>query len=77
MNDFPSPRSAVQSLRMITPLTARRPNLLVVAGMHRSGTSAIARALKTMGVELGDSTSTHSTSNFLEALARIGIHSRR
>lgn len=28
--------------------------LIVVLGMHRSGTSAITRALKVMGVELGD-----------------------
>ena len=28
--------------------------LIVVLGMHRSGTSAITRALKVLGVELGD-----------------------
>ena len=28
--------------------------LIVVLGMHRSGTSTIARALQTMGVSLGD-----------------------
>ncbi len=34
------------------PSTNRR--LIVVLGMHRSGTSTISRALQTMGVELGD-----------------------
>ena len=28
--------------------------LIVVLGMHRSGTSAITRGLKVLGVELGD-----------------------
>ena len=28
--------------------------LIVVLGMHRSGTSAITRALKVLGVDLGD-----------------------
>ncbi len=31
-----------------------RPRLIVVLGMHRSGTSAITRALKVLGVDLGD-----------------------
>jgi hypothetical protein len=31
-----------------------RPELVVVVGMHRSGTSAMTRALQTLGVELGD-----------------------
>lgn len=32
----------------------RKKRLIVVMGMHRSGTSAITRSLKVMGVELGD-----------------------
>lgn len=32
----------------------KNTNLVVVLGMHRSGTSAITRALLTLGVELGD-----------------------
>lgn len=31
-----------------------KPKLVIVLGMHRSGTSAIARGLQTMGVALGD-----------------------
>lgn len=31
-----------------------KPRIIVVLGMHRSGTSAIARGLKTLSVELGD-----------------------
>lgn len=34
--------------------TSRKKNLIVVLGMHRSGTSAVARALKVLGVDLGD-----------------------
>lgn len=40
----------------VTDATAQsiRPRLIVVLGMHRSGTSAITRALKVLGVDLGD-----------------------
>lgn len=38
---------------MIPP---QKNRLIVVLGMHRSGTSAIARGLKVLGVELGDKT---------------------
>ncbi len=34
---------------------ARAPRLIVVLGMHRSGTSAITRGLQVLGVELGNS----------------------
>src|SRR4249920_2594286 len=33
---------------------SRRHRLIVVLGMHRSGTSAVARGLQVFGVELGD-----------------------
>ena len=33
---------------------ANKQKLIVVLGMHRSGTSAITRGLKVLGVELGD-----------------------
>src|ERR1700760_2987954 len=35
-------------------MTAQPHRLIVVLGMHRSGTSAIARGLKALGVSLGD-----------------------
>jgi hypothetical protein len=31
-----------------------QPTLIVVLGMHRSGTSATTRAMETMGASLGD-----------------------
>src|SRR5579871_5409331 len=33
---------------------ARKPHVILVLGMHRGGTSAIARGLETLGVPLGD-----------------------
>ena len=38
--------------------------LVVVLGMHRSGTSAITRALTTMGVELGETLGIMSKTQF-------------
>src|SRR5690554_2067501 len=38
----------------ITHASSGKSGLVVVLGMHRSGTSAVTRALETMGVELGD-----------------------
>lgn len=35
-------------------MTAQKPKLIVVLGMHRSGTSVVTRGLLTMGVSLGD-----------------------
>ena len=35
-------------------MTQQRPHLVVVLGMHRSGTSATARSLQALGVDLGD-----------------------
>jgi hypothetical protein len=42
-----------QALRVVAE-TSPRPDLVVVLGMHRAGTSALARGLKALGVELGD-----------------------
>jgi hypothetical protein len=42
-----------QVLRVVAE-TSPRPDLVVVLGMHRAGTSALARGLKALGVELGD-----------------------
>lgn len=39
---------------MTTKSSGARPAVAVVLGMHRSGTSAIARGLQVVGVELGD-----------------------
>ena len=38
----------------VSDVDPNRKRLVVVLGMHRSGTSAITRALKVLGVELGD-----------------------
>lgn len=47
--------SPTQPLRVMPPAaSARAPSLVVVLGMHRAGTSAVTRALKVIGVELGD-----------------------
>ena len=37
-----------------TPIRTRGKSIIVVLGMHRSGTSAITRGLMVLGVELGD-----------------------
>jgi hypothetical protein len=37
-----------------TPIRTREKSIIVVLGMHRSGTSAITRGLMVLGVELGD-----------------------
>ena len=37
-----------------SPADNGNPKLVVVIGMHRSGTSAVTRGLKALGVELGD-----------------------
>ena len=36
------------------PANTKQSKLVLVVGMHRSGTSAVTRGLKTLGVELGD-----------------------
>jgi hypothetical protein len=46
-------KNTTQALRVVAE-TASRPDLVVVLGMHRAGTSALARGLKVLGVELGD-----------------------
>jgi hypothetical protein len=46
-------KHTTQALRVVAE-TAPRPDLVVVLGMHRAGTSALARGLKALGVELGD-----------------------
>jgi hypothetical protein len=44
----------LQSVIATPPATAHAGTLIVVLGMHRGGTSAINRAMVTMGAELGD-----------------------
>ena len=41
-------------VKVSDPEQASRPRIIFVLGMHRSGTSAITRGLKAVGVELGD-----------------------
>ncbi len=49
-----SPQSILQSVIATPSASAHAGTLIVVLGMHRGGTSAINRAMVTMGADLGD-----------------------
>jgi hypothetical protein len=49
-----SPPTPASPLRVVARNPTRTVDLVVVVGMHRSGTSAITRSLRAVGVQLGD-----------------------
>jgi hypothetical protein len=53
-NVTPNNPGAGQTLRVVSAAPVKRPDLVVVVGMHRTGTSVITRSLQTMGIDLGD-----------------------